>query len=305
MDRLRRSIIGIEIKDKIEKIKLSLEIFGAFSLVFLFQKIRLIKTIVDSYNRKPILQKLTCLFIFIKTYPMRYSILIMLLSILLFACNKNDNPATTLSSQKTVSSFIFKASDNPSLPADISANIGTDSILFKFHNSISRISLVPTITISGKTISPANHTAQNFSNSITYKVTAEDGTMKNYAVTVIQTDSSGLLQGYWHVSRDSVWDTPFFGLYSGGHPTPGVYIGTSIDFWNFASNGQVTLHENNQDYTVSYVLLPNNKLSFPNVLDVDFGPAPIEILTSNTLILSWSQTNPNGERYFRRLWLYK
>src|SRR4051812_19985334 len=166
---------------------------------------------------------------------MRNSILVAQLLILLAACSKsnngtNNNPPPVLSSQKTVSTFVFRTSDNPLLPADISGNIGSDSILFTFHNSISRTSLVPTISTSGMSISPANHTAQNFGSSITYIVTAQDGTTKNYVVRVTQTDSAGLLLGNWHVLKDSLWDSPGFGNSSGGHPTPGVYIGTAVDY---------------------------------------------------------------------------
>lgn len=242
---------------------------------------------------------------------MRNSILILVLSTLLIACSKsgdsNNNGSSNppASSQKTVSSFVFKASDNPSLPTDISGDIGTDSIQLRFLNSISRTNLIPTITISGAMISPANHTAQNFNNAVTYTITAQDGTTKNYTVKVTQTDSMGLLLGNWHVLKDSLWDSPGFGNASGGHPTPGVYIGTSVDYWNFMPGGQLTFHENNQTYTPPYQLLSNNKLSFPTTLDIDYDPANIETLTWNTFIFFWAKTNPNGERYFHKVWLYK
>ncbi|MFA6270225.1 MAG: Ig-like domain-containing protein [Candidatus Paceibacterota bacterium] len=44
--------------------------------------------------------------------------------------------------------------------------------------------LVPTIVLSGGTISPLSEVAQNFTNSVTYTVTASDGLTKTYTVTV-------------------------------------------------------------------------------------------------------------------------
>ena len=46
-------------------------------------------------------------------------------------------------------------------------------------------SLTPTIAITGTSVSPANLMAQNFSSSVVYTVTAADGSMKMYTVTVI------------------------------------------------------------------------------------------------------------------------
>jgi len=44
--------------------------------------------------------------------------------------------------------------------------------------------LTPTIAISGASVSPASGAAQNFTNPVTYTVTAEDGSTKTYTVTV-------------------------------------------------------------------------------------------------------------------------
>jgi hypothetical protein len=47
--------------------------------------------------------------------------------------------------------------------------------------------LVPTITVSARaTVAPASGVAQDFTNPVTYRVTAENGTFEDYTVTVIQ-----------------------------------------------------------------------------------------------------------------------
>lgn len=54
--------------------------------------------------------------------------------------------------------------------------------------------LVPTITITGATVSPTNGAAQNFSSPVSYIVTAEDGSgsTQNYTVTVSLSAPTGL-----------------------------------------------------------------------------------------------------------------
>ncbi|MDR2741634.1 MAG: DUF5018 domain-containing protein [Treponema sp.] len=45
-------------------------------------------------------------------------------------------------------------------------------------------SLSPTITFTGNAVTPASGTAQNFTNPVTYRVTADDGSTRDYTVTV-------------------------------------------------------------------------------------------------------------------------
>src|SRR5690349_19182624 len=169
----------------------------------------------------------------------RLSFSIVVSSIILCSCSKpgsqsNPTPPPVLSSSKDITSFVFKAADNLSLQSDIIGTISVDSVKFQMYQTISLNNLIPTISLTGKTISPANHTSQNFSNIITYTVTAEDGTTKVYSVKAVHVDSSTLIQKHWRVVRDSVYDTPGFATNS-GHPTPGLYIGTSSDYDDFTA----------------------------------------------------------------------
>jgi eukaryotic-like serine/threonine-protein kinase len=87
-------------------------------------------------------------------------------------------------SARSITSFIFKAANNPALTADVAGNIGSDSIKVYVPYGTNITSLTPTISINGVTISPASLTAQNFSGTISYTITAEDGTTRNYKVVV-------------------------------------------------------------------------------------------------------------------------
>lgn len=89
-----------------------------------------------------------------------------------------------LSSTKSISSFIFKASNNVSLSSDLAGIISGDSILVQIPSGIALNSLVPTITYIGQSLSPQNETTNNFTYPANYQVTAQDGSHRNYTVFV-------------------------------------------------------------------------------------------------------------------------
>jgi len=64
----------------------------------------------------------------------------------------------------------------------ISESDHTVSLTVSFGTVIT--SLIPTITITGASVSPLSGVAQNFTNPVTYTVTAADGSTQNYIVTV-------------------------------------------------------------------------------------------------------------------------
>ncbi|MCX6112733.1 MAG: hypothetical protein NTY22_05560 [Proteobacteria bacterium] len=67
---------------------------------------------------------------------------------------------------------------------DINGTIGEDTIELTIPEEEELASLTPIITITGASINPASGIAQNFTNPVTYTVTAIDGTIKNYTVTI-------------------------------------------------------------------------------------------------------------------------
>jgi len=89
---------------------------------------------------------------------------------------------TQKSSEKKIISFRFNDFPNPVIGViDESARTISPTV----PSGTNVTALVPTIEISSKaTISPASGVAQNFTNAVTYTVTAEDGTTQQYVVTV-------------------------------------------------------------------------------------------------------------------------
>ncbi|MFX0556950.1 leucine-rich repeat domain-containing protein [Maribacter sp. CXY002] len=89
----------------------------------------------------------------------------------------------TLSSSKQILSFIFKAEDNLSITDDIEGTINEDlkTIEFVYTNGVDLSLLQPTLEVSPKS-SINRDGPQNFTNTILYKVTAEDGSITDYKV---------------------------------------------------------------------------------------------------------------------------
>ncbi|MEO1486016.1 MAG: DUF5018 domain-containing protein, partial [Bacteroidota bacterium] len=91
------------------------------------------------------------------------------------------------STDKEITSFAFLAADNDGLDIDFPAVIDKDSrrihVELPFGTSVK--SLVPTITFSeNATLEPNNKVAKDFSESVRYVITAEDGTQAVYIVSV-------------------------------------------------------------------------------------------------------------------------
>lgn len=110
------------------------------------------------------------------------------LAVVLFACSKDDNGNTTppeLSNEKDIINFDFLLSDNP-ITINVVGEINeeNESIFAILPGNSLKTALIPQISISaGATVNPQG--IQNFSNPVTYMVTAEDGTTKTYEVTVV------------------------------------------------------------------------------------------------------------------------
>jgi eukaryotic-like serine/threonine-protein kinase len=93
------------------------------------------------------------------------------------ACKK-DEP-TPLSSEKVISNFSF-SSLNPAVIGSITGTNVTATLPFGTN-----LNLAPTITVSAKaTVSPSSGSSQDFSKSVSYILTAEDGSKQTYNVAV-------------------------------------------------------------------------------------------------------------------------
>jgi outer membrane protein assembly factor BamB len=123
-----------------------------------------------------------------------------------------------VSDNKNITSFIFRAADNPGLSADLAGLVGADTIVV-YADSTVMSGLTPTIAYTGVKISPVSGVRQDFSNPVTYTVTAEDAAVKRY--TVILT-----MNRYLYV-----------GSYDGNLYALDAATGNMI--WKFASAGAI------------------------------------------------------------------
>ena len=96
----------------------------------------------------------------------------------MIACKKED-PAPAKSTEKAITIFSF-ASLNPVVTGSISGTSISATVPFGTN-----LSLTPTISVSTKaTVSPSSGSSQDFSKSVAYTVTAEDGSTQTYNITV-------------------------------------------------------------------------------------------------------------------------
>jgi len=94
--------------------------------------------------------------------------------------------ACQLDSDAEILSFILRADDNEGIDSDIEADIDGTAVSAEVPMESELSGLVPVITVScGAELSPASGTVQDFTDPVTYTVTAEDGvTEAAYTVTV-------------------------------------------------------------------------------------------------------------------------
>ncbi len=124
------------------------------------------------------------------------------LAILLFiggfvisSCEKEDE----LSANKEILSFIFEASNNAELEHNVMGNISGTAIIVEVPFGTSTKALIPSIEVSLKAgIAPVGGVSTDFTNSVSYTITAEDGSTKAFTVTVPVTPAPYI--GSWKTS---------------------------------------------------------------------------------------------------------
>src|SRR5690606_6814362 len=119
-----------------------------------------------------------------------YLVLIMATITLYVSCSKDDSeenePDSEMSSEKQITGFQFTADANETLSQDIIATINQNNrtVAVTVSHSTSIIALTPQVEVSAAaTYSPTG--TQDFTNPVTYTVTAEDGTEAEYVITVV------------------------------------------------------------------------------------------------------------------------
>ncbi len=126
------------------------------------------------------------------------SIVTIICILLTISCKKSKpggGNTGTMSPNKSLTSFVFKAADNAGLTADIAGVISNDSVNISLPYGINITSLKPTVQHTGISVTPASGAVQNFSSPVTYVVTAEDGSTKSYRVFVKITTKSTVYIG--------------------------------------------------------------------------------------------------------------
>ncbi len=119
-----------------------------------------------------------------KSIRLLLNITFFLILICIISCSKNDTP-DPLDSNKQIEAFTFYESDNSGIISNNAFGaILKDTIIINLPEGTNVKSLVPTIKYSGKSISPNTKQPQDFSASVQYTVTADDGSSKKYIVIV-------------------------------------------------------------------------------------------------------------------------
>lgn len=112
-------------------------------------------------------------------------------------CKKKEIP---LSSAKEITTFKIEAVNNPdALKLDIGSEISGNSIVLTVTKGLNLTKLKSTFSITGKSVT-VNGTEQksavsvlDFSKSVKYLVTADDGSQNTYTVTIKEVDDIGLV----------------------------------------------------------------------------------------------------------------
>lgn len=228
--------------------------------------------------------------------------------LILFIGCQPTKPEENPSDEKSFSSFSLKAADNPGLGSDVNGSITSDSVKLEVPAGFSRNSLIPTFNFIGQSVTPGNRIAQNFNNPVVYTIKAEDGSTKTFTVVCNArvADTTQMVVANWKVYKDSVSNIGnFYVLINGtpNFPTPGVYWGVPADYYNFGSNGIVSIFENNNSATSPYQVYPNGRL-FINELSM-YDTTRILTLDAANMTLYWTGSSPNGGTYARKLYLRK
>jgi outer membrane protein assembly factor BamB len=160
------------------------------------------------------------------------SIFLPIICLLLFDNCKKEHAKSSL---KDIKTFVFQMAANPSLKADIAATINqtTDTINIGLPQGTNLTSLTPTITYDGVSISPGSNTPANFSTSLQYTVTAQDGSTKSYTVVASLLSSAKAITSFaFLVANNAQLSSNVSGIIA--NDTIRVYIAPGTNLTNLA-----------------------------------------------------------------------
>lgn len=95
---------------------------------------------------------------------------------------KNYTVTVRIDSDKTKKSILSFSSASPSLTGTINESAKTISVVAPYGTNVTNLAF--NVTHNGASVSPASGTAKNFSSPVVYRVTALDGSTRDYTVTV-------------------------------------------------------------------------------------------------------------------------
>ena len=145
---------------------------------------------------------------------------------MLFSCSKNGDPVIEVkkSSDKSILTFGFNQADNPALSQDFAGSVNGNIVVVSMPSGIEISALRATFTNSAKaTVRVGSVTQQekltvnNFTNPVVYTVTAEDGSVQNYTVSIVCSDKAFLSFGFLKTDNSSL-----------AEDCTGIIAGTSI-----------------------------------------------------------------------------
>lgn len=197
--------------------------------------------------------------------------------------------------EKAILSFIFK-DFNPEIIGTVDELAKTVTATVPFNTSLT--SLKPTIVIStNASISPASNAAQDFTNPVTYTVTAEDGSVQQYIVTVSRASFSTRIDAVSSKSiavGDSITLTGYFA-------ETGNKVEISLDSVNFIPltigtesvstiTAAIPENINTGNYTI-YVTSNGTKVSYKERIEVKNPKQPSITSTNKTTYIKGIDTS--------------
>lgn len=243
------------------------------------------------------------------SWMMRFLILVLCVGFAALASckkNHNDSPPTPVvppSSDKLIVSFSLSRSMNGDsvLQTDITGSTNNDTITVVAPAKIDRSALIPTITISGKTISPASNVTQDFTSPVTYTVTAADGSTKKYIVKVIYRPTLFMTTDHVLFAMDAgsgemIWSTPI-GIYVTGSATVGnglVYVCSENGLYAVhAGTGKIKWKQAGSLVFGNWVPQPTPLLN-NGVVYMGFDNGNMYAMDAMTGSIKWKTSNSGG-----------
>ncbi|HEV2353790.1 MAG TPA: hypothetical protein VGR89_06075 [Puia sp.] len=103
----------------------------------------------------------------------------------IYGTNTSKDTTPVSNPKKSITSFVITAADNPGvITSDVVGDIWFDTVRLVFDRGTNISNLVPTIAIVGKSISPASQVPEDFDSALVYIVTATDGSILHYRISV-------------------------------------------------------------------------------------------------------------------------